>query len=158
MFDRKKFGEIYDQYVRLVAFVVAKYLSDEEDIKDLTNEVFVRFFERAAVETIGNVRSYLTASAKNAAINESRKRRIHCDFDENACSSGEDALSSFRYREFVSGLRRFLKDEEIDILIDHDVYGYSFREIGESMKKKTDTVKTTYRRAVKKLREKGDYL
>lgn len=56
MFDRKKFGEIYDQYVRLVAFVVSKYLSDEEDIKDLTNEVFVRFFERAAVETIGNVR------------------------------------------------------------------------------------------------------
>lgn len=42
--DRKRGEEIYNRYVRLVAFVVSKYLSDEEDVKDLTNEVFVRFF------------------------------------------------------------------------------------------------------------------
>ena len=55
--NRKKWEEIYNRYVRLVAFVVSKYLSDEEDVKDLTNEVFVRFFERTSTETVGNRQS-----------------------------------------------------------------------------------------------------
>ncbi len=156
--NRKKWEEIYNRYVRLVAFVVSKYLSDEEDVKDLTNEVFVRFFERTSTETVGNLQSYLTVSAKNAAINHLKKRKEVCTLDENRCLSGEDSLSSFRYREFVSSLRRFLKDEEIDILIDHDVYGYSFREIAAFRNRNAETVKTLYRRAVLKLREKGEEL
>jgi DNA-directed RNA polymerase specialized sigma24 family protein len=66
------FETIYNDQVKLVAFVVAKYIADPETVKDVTNDVFVSFFQNAA-SVSGSIKFYLCQSAKNAAINRAKK-------------------------------------------------------------------------------------
>ncbi len=57
----------------MVFFVTARYLKDKAEIEDVVQETFVQFFGHAsAVGT--SVRSYLTASVKNLALNAITKK------------------------------------------------------------------------------------
>ena len=42
----KIFNEIYVTYGKLVFFVISKYVNQLEDIEDLTNDVFLSFFNQ----------------------------------------------------------------------------------------------------------------
>lgn len=60
----KVYEEIYYSYVKLVAFCIGKYTSNVEDIKDLTNEVFLRFFKNAD-KVDNSIKYYLLNIARN---------------------------------------------------------------------------------------------
>ena len=66
----KIFNEIYIKYGKLVFFVISKYVQQYQDIEDLTNDVFLRFFNQIQqMDLTNNIKSYLTTSAKNMALN-----------------------------------------------------------------------------------------
>lgn len=73
--DRRAFGELYDRYVRLVRTVVSSATNDLAVIDDLTQEAFLRAYQRMDRLRDGDgFKSWLFGVAKNVAREHRRKR------------------------------------------------------------------------------------
>ena len=148
----KIYEEIYNQYVKLVAFQVGKYIADKETIKDITNDVFIAFFEYQS-EISSSIKSFLCMSARNMSINYLKKndKILYTDTEEEFVN--EDALESApTYKELIEDLKEVLSKEEVEIVLLHAVEGYSFKEIGEMLNIKANAANTRYFRALKKFK------
>ncbi|MDE5547036.1 MAG: sigma-70 family RNA polymerase sigma factor, partial [Anaeroplasmataceae bacterium] len=80
----KIFNEIYATYCKLVFFVISKYVNQLEDIEDLTNDVFLSFFNQIQqINLTDNIKSYLTTSAKNKALDFMNKKNNYVEVSES---------------------------------------------------------------------------
>jgi len=163
------FEEIYNTYIKLVAFVCGKYLENDDDICLVTNDVFVNFFNHLdGIDPQGRgLKYYLTVSAKNASLNHLRQKRRHLDTLSTTDEEAEALLSipdpdsenlgaSLRYRELVRDMASCMDDTALDIVLRHAVMGETFPAIGNALSIKPSTVKTIYHRALAAFRrEKG---
>ncbi len=165
------FEVIYNTYAGAVAFVCGRYLSDDTDIRSVTNDVFVSFFQRAPyIEEIESLRAYLTQAARHAALDFLRsKNRRERGLTEPTSPDGDtdpltlipdpdgDITSHVRYKALTDDLRATVGDEATEIILSHAVCGESFPEIAARLGLKTGTVKTRYHRAIHQFRkQKGD--
>jgi len=143
------FELVYTKYRGLVAFVIAKFIQDDDVIKDLVHDVFVLFFENASnVKT--NIKSYLTSTAKNISLNYLRKKQKETEFDENLYGINEKNTNP-SYQEIITYLSQYLNQTELKILLLHLVDDYTFKEISEQLNLKENTTKSIYFRALKKV-------
>ena len=73
--DRRAFGDLYDRYVRMVRIVVASASQDSAVIDDLTQEVFLRAYQRLdRLRDSDGFKSWLFGVAKNVAREHRRKK------------------------------------------------------------------------------------
>ena len=146
--DERKIREIYEyiyyQYYKLVAFCIAKYCTDIELIKDLTNDVFLNFFENV-LNVKSSVKYYLLSTARNIVINYLKK-------ENNINISFDNKNSHYLYNELVDDLRSVLSDYEVSIIIKHCVDGLTFIELEKIYGIKAKTINKTFERAVKKFK------
>ena len=165
------FETIYDTYARSVAFVCGRFLSDDTDIRSVTNDVFIRFFQRSPyLDEIESLRAYLMQSARHAALDflrakNRRERGLTAltppDEDTDPLTLIPDPDGNIaahaRYRALTDDLRATVGDEAAEIILAHAVCGESFPEIAARLGLKTGTVKTRYHRAIQRFRkQKGD--
>ena len=168
------FEIIYHTYAGSVAFVCARYLSDDTDIRSVTDDVFVSFFQRAPyIEEIESLRAYLSQAARRAALDHLRARnRRERRLTETRFPTGReddtdpltlipdpdgDVAAHARYKAITEDLCRTVGQECAEIILSHAVCGESCPEIARRLGKKENTVKTAYHRAIKRFRkEKGD--
>ena len=57
-------------------------------------------------------------------------------------------------KALIEQLKEILRKDELMILIEHLIYGYSFKELSRIYKKPLNTIKTIYLRAKRKLKER----
>jgi RNA polymerase sigma factor (sigma-70 family) len=146
-------------------------LSDDTDIRSVTNDVFVSFFQRAPyIGKIESLRAYLCQAARRAALDflraKNRRERgltelIFPDEDTDPLilipDPDGDIPAHARYKAMTADLCATVGQESAEIVLSHAVCGESFPEIALRLGKKENTVKTAYHRAIKKFRkEKGD--
>lgn len=149
------FSKIYSFYSRLVYFTIMKYVDNQSDIEELTQEVFVDFFNNLD-NKIDNIKYYLLTSAKNKAIDylKSKKHKIeYTDFSQ--FRNIEDDSINKNYENLLSAFKNYLSDLEIDILIQHIIYDLTFKELSTIHNKPLNTIKTIYLRAKKKIKERS---
>jgi len=73
--DRRAFGELYDRYVRMVRTIVASASNDSAVIDDLTQEAFLRAYQRIHRLRDGDgFKSWLFGVGKNVAREHRRKK------------------------------------------------------------------------------------
>ena len=146
------YEKIYSDCVKLVSFSVSKYINDNEIIKDITNEVFVSFFNNS-INVNNSIKYYLLNTARNLAIQylEKENKIIKC---ENIEEIGEynNFDSHIKYLELIDDLKQVLTENEVRIIVLHVIEGYTFKEIGEKLKVNSKTVNKIYERAIKKYR------
>ena len=71
---QESFKNIYEAYYKLVYFCVGNFLKNKEDIEDVTQEVFINFFNNLEnINVSGSIKYYLTRSARNLSINYLKK-------------------------------------------------------------------------------------
>ena len=165
------FESIYNAYARSVAFVCGRYLADDTDIRSVTNDVFISFFQRSPyIEEIDSLRAYLMQSARHAALDFLRaKSRRERRLTELTSPDGDtdpltlipdpdgDITAHARYMALTDDLRAAVGDEAAEIILSHAVCGESFPAIAARLGMKTGTVKTRYHRAIQRFRkQKGD--
>lgn len=144
------FGEIYCAYGKLAYFIISKYVSNKEDIEDLTQEVFVSFYNQLGKNQIDNIKYYLAVSAKNQALNFLKKAVDTQPIDESVITAGGLGFSEFS--DLTETFKKYISETEIEIIYAHCVYGLKFNEIAELLCKPLNTVISAYNRAVKKLK------
>lgn len=143
------FKEIYETYYKLVYFCVGNYLPNKEDIEDITSEVFINFFNHLDnIKLNGNIKYYLTRSAKNLSINYLKKSSKQIEIKEIEKTLGYVIY----YSDLLSLLKDNLTDLERECVISHILEGYSLREIAKDKLMNVNTIKSVYRRALFKLK------
>lgn len=142
------FEEIYYLYGKLVGFVISKYVFVKEDIEELINDVFISFYNNLNTIEFKSIKYYLVTSAKNKAIDFLRKKKEEVLLDDDYIFSVSDNKSL--YYQIVDDLKRCLKENEIEIILLHVIYNFSFKEISNIQNKPLTTISTIYSNAIKK--------
>ena len=155
-YKEKRIEKVYEKYKKLVTFVISKYIKDKEIIKDITLDVFLNYIENE--NKVFNIQKYLTSTAKYMSLKYLKKNnQMDLDsIDEEVLYSNNK--SNIEYNLIIDEFKEFLSNEEIDIMILHIVYNYTFKEISLTKKIKLNSIKSIYRRAIIKCKEKGVFL
>lgn len=146
------FKLIYDSYFKLVYFCIAGYVTNKEDIEELSNDVFLKFFNHLDnIRIDGSIKYYLTTSAKNTAINFVKKQKLLLTSENLHLIPSEEPKSYDS--DLIDKIKESLTKEESELVIEHVVIGKSLREIARETKESSNTVKSRYRRSIMKLRK-----
>ncbi|MCH5172419.1 MAG: sigma-70 family RNA polymerase sigma factor [Erysipelotrichales bacterium] len=151
---KRLYENIYNQYYKLVYFCVAKFIADNEIIKDLVNESFLIFFEN--VSNINrSMKYYLLNIAKNQAKTYLKKSK-NIDYVDDSIMLNfpdDDVKSSEIYISLIDDLKCVLSDLEVGIIIYHAVDGLTFKELETKYNIKAKTINKMYERAIKKFKK-----
>ena len=148
------FSEIYYFYYRLVYFTIMKYISNPSDIEELIQDVFIGFFNNLNLK-IDNIKYYLLTSAKNKSIDYLKSKNNDVKYsDLKNYKNIADSSNNKNYDDLINMFKQYLNDFEIEIIIQHVIYEYSFKELSQTYNKPLNTILSVYNRAKKKLKER----
>ena len=146
----KVFSDIYSAYFRLACYVASNYLRSKEDIEDAANDAFINFFNHLeSFDAEKSIKYYITASAKNIAINIGKKNQEQLEFDEDISPSSDKMPEETM---LIDVMEKTLNKDEINLINEHVIEGVPLREIADRRSESPNTVKSKYLRAIKKLR------
>ncbi len=79
--DETAFAETYERYWLLIYAHIVKMLDNEDDAKDITQEIFTHLWLKAnSIETCYNLAGYLYVSARHKVINLIRQNKVRRDY------------------------------------------------------------------------------
>ncbi|MGD8329425.1 MAG: sigma-70 family RNA polymerase sigma factor [Acidobacteriota bacterium] len=167
--QQHRFAELVDRYQTQIVNYVCRMLGNYEDAVDLSQDVFLKAY--SALESYRPqypFPAWLFRIARNAAIDEIRKRRLSTvsldapmEFDDGSTpreveSSGLDPEDSYLGLEFanrISAAIDELPEKYREPIVLRHAGGLSYDEIAEAMELPIGTVKTRIFRARDALRQ-----
>ena len=153
------FEKIYFEYGKLVGFIISKYVTKKEDIEELVNDIFLKFSSVLFDIKLDNIKYYLVVSAKNAAINFLKKKdnKLNIEYnDEYIKTLKQDQVDNSKYYDLVHNMEQYLSELEINIIILHSVYDYSFKELAIKYQKSISSINSIYHRAIIKYNKRRE--
>ncbi len=162
--DRSGFEDIMAWYADDVLRLCYALLWNEEEAKDVFQEVLLRFTrmvrQNKLRESNGSVKGLLMMIARNICIDKLRKKVDFCSVDQDDSLSHE--MMNLRTPDKIADEQRFkkafqealsqLSDAQRTILVLHELNDESHSDIAKSLKLTIDCVKMQLYRARKKLR------
>jgi RNA polymerase sigma factor (sigma-70 family) len=139
-----------------------KFLGNEEDAKDVVQEVFIRVWNgREQMEEIQNWEAWCMRIARNLSLDKIRSltRKQTQPIDESF-DVHHDALTPYESTEIDESMQRIrliiaeLPEKQRQIMHLRDVEGYSYNEISEILEIDMNQVKVNLFRARSAVREK----
>lgn len=70
------FRGVYDSLYPELYLYIHTFLSDEAEVQDIIQEVFLKLLENDRLEKVANIRAYLFSCVRNAVFDRLRKSRI----------------------------------------------------------------------------------
>ena len=102
------------------------------------------------IDSTKNLKYYLTTISKNLSLNYINSIKQEEELDENIVYS-EDTHDHFN--EYIEKFKEFLNEEEIDLLVYHLLYGFTFKDIAMMKEVSIDVISSKYRRTIIKIRK-----
>ncbi|WP_316820811.1 RNA polymerase sigma-70 factor [Pedobacter gandavensis] len=164
--NHQAYTQIFDRFYALLYFHALKILLDEDEAKDLIQELFEMIWLKRKSLTINtSVSAYLYAATRNIVLNQIARKKVKNKYlDSLAAFVGhEEYLTDFYVRE--NELKRIIEKEvaalpqkmsEIFKLSRHEYL--SHKEIASRLYLSELTVKTQVKRALKILKPKLGFL
>lgn len=165
--DLAAFNVLVERYQRLVFAVCSRLLLDPQHAEDVTQETFIRAYTALDQYYGGSFRAWLLRIATNRSYDLLRhSQRRPADSYEAQTVESEPQWSSeplspdpaqFASRAALSdhlerALAQLPADQRLAVLL-HDVHGYPYDEIAETMAVSLGTVKSRLSRGRARLRE-----
>lgn len=149
----REFSEIYEKYKGLVCFILTKYIDNQFEIDDLLQESFISVFNNIdRIKT--DFKGYIASISKNKALNYLKQKKKYCLLSDAEIDKSvliDETRSNLRL--LIDDLNKKLNEEEVNIIIYHLVYDYTFKDIAINLNMKESTIKTKYFRALRKYNE-----
>ena len=144
------FNQIYNTYSYLIFYISLQIVKDNEIAKDITNETFYKMFiNKDKIDNNKNLKYYLTTICKNLSINYLNSKKNEKEYLEGIIVN-DNRVDHFD--EYIDKFKDFLNQEELDLIIYHLLYDYSFKEIALMKNVTTSVVSSKYRRTIIKVR------
>lgn len=146
--DEAAFEELYNEYHKIVFYVIYQIVHDQEVAKDLVQDTFLNVFNKIDTYDGGNLKYWIITIAKHLAINyynRVMKKEQNVIHDDELVESYNDipAPSLGKYDAILS--KHFTKEEK-DIIVYHVVFGYTYEEIGLILNQDPKTIGKKCRR------------
>jgi RNA polymerase sigma-70 factor (ECF subfamily) len=154
--DRQAFGLLYDRYVELIFRYCLVRLRDREDAEDATSLIFARALAALPTQRGGSFRSWLFSIAHNVVVDVHRSERAGLPWEmlehlpARELSLEEQAITEERRRAVVQGLASL--PEEQRQVVELRLAGLTGPEIAATLGRSHESVRTTQRRALTRLR------
>jgi RNA polymerase sigma-70 factor, ECF subfamily len=153
------FAELYERTFPRVYAYVASLLRDRSAAEDVTAQAFERAYRkrRSYRATRGSMDAWVFGIARNAALDELRKRRRRASLESDpedvyAASPADQADMALR-RETVRAALASLDGQERDLIALKFAGGLSNGEIARVLRMSESNVGTRLHRTITKLRE-----
>ena len=147
------FEEIYYLYYKLIYFCISTFIDNHQDIEELVDDVFVNFYNNINKREFTSIKYYLTTSAKNISLNflRNNKNKKYI-LDETAVYTHvENSLNNDC--EIITKLQEFLTEEELYILLEHNIYGKKLVQLAEEFSINSVNMRVKYYRIIKKCKK-----
>jgi RNA polymerase sigma-70 factor (ECF subfamily) len=145
--DEESIQEVYYAYRKLLFFIIVSIVKNEEDAKDLLQETFLKAIEnRRSIANPKYLEAYLTATARNLAINFAKKSKPDVSYEDLEEVYGEEEKDN----AYLQEMNAYLTDKENIIILYRIEYGYSFRAIADLTGIPVSTVVLRYKTALAK--------
>ena len=148
--DIEAFNELYNLINNNVYSFALSILKNNEDAKDVMQEVFITIYHNAyKYQNQNKPMAWILTITKNIAYTKIRnnKKTINVDEIEFITKPNHDDKILVEY------LLNNLTTEERNIIILHAMNGFKFYEIAKILDLKLTTTLSKYHRAIKKLKE-----
>ncbi len=152
------FNRIYQEYAYLVYYVSLKIVRQSSIAEEITNEVFYQFFvNKNEIQADKNLKYYLVTISKNLSFNYLSSQKDVVELNEELLLNTQNNDQD-HFDDYIQQFKDFLNEEEVDILVLHFLYGFTFKEIASEKKVSTDSISSKYRRTMQKVKKhyKGD--
>lgn len=152
----KAFNIIYNEYSYLVYYVALKIVKDKSLAEEITNETFLNFFlNKDKIDSCKNIKYYLVTTSKNLAINNYKYQERLVEFSTDIVAENK---TYDHFKDYIDRFKDFLDEQEIDLIVLHLLYDYSFKEIANQYNVSINVISSKYRRVIKKVKQyyKGD--
>jgi RNA polymerase sigma-70 factor, ECF subfamily len=158
--DKKAFEQLFHRYVERIYYFSLKYLADQYEAEETTQEVFVKLWDnRARLKEDLSFKSYLFMVCRNAVIDVFRKRKIHLEACKEMAARIETLSLTpddvYEYNNLVRVLEEFvaaLPEKRRKIYQLSRERGHSHKAIALELGISVKTVETQIRLAIKQLR------
>ncbi len=154
------YEDLYNEYYKLLYYVVIKMVKNDNDTEDIVIESFRKAFNNIDKFDLSrpesNFKAWLVRIAKNEVINfinkNNKQRKEYIDEDIKATNSNFD--------KFIDEFKEILNDNELDILIFRIKYNMKLIDIASLYDTDTNHIYNIYKTALKKLKKyykQGDF-
>ena len=145
------FNIIYKEYSYLVFYVSLQIVKDNDIAKDITNETFYKFYaNKDNIDSEKNLKYYLTTISKNLSLNYLSSIKNEEPLDENIMYKDE---KKDHFNDYIEKFKDFLDQEEIDLIVYHLLYGFTFKDLAIMKNVSIDVISSKYRRTLIKIRK-----
>lgn len=151
--DEDAFNEIYYKYHDLVYYVILKIVKNRDDASDLTEDTFLKMYQKIEQYKGGNFKYWLLQIAKHEALNfvtRVASKRKEVSLNEELVNDAQD--DSFSLGKYDDLLRENFDDEARTIIILKIVFDYTFDEIAEELDLSKSYVYRCYKLSILKLK------
>lgn len=153
--DRDAFGTLYERCRTPVYAMALSCLRNAESAQDLTQDVFVRVWERAGqYRAQGSPMAWLLTLCRNEAMSRLRTQGREGTLEPELWEAipAESAGLTPEERVLLQTALAALEDRERQVVLLHAVTGLKHREIAALLELPLATVLSKYHRALKKMR------
>ncbi len=157
--DRKAFRYLYEQYFSKMVLFAESYVYDEEEAKDLVQDLFFYIWDHADSLLINSsLKGYLFTSLRNRCLNVLRDRKIlDCRndklFEAQLFAGIENVGIDEVVEKRLQNALNVLPDKCREIILLKVVEGKKNKEIADLLGLAETTIKTQVQRAYRILRE-----
>ncbi len=149
--QQETFSKFFETYKNLIFYTTNNILKDRLDAEDITQEVFIEFFNNIKeVPDDANLKLYISSLAKKRAIDLYRKKaKTPMHFTDEIENYGE--IDKQIHPTLT--LDHLLEEKEAHIVSLRIIYDFSFKEIAIDMNMSLGTIQGIYYSAIKKLKK-----
>ncbi len=160
--DAGAFKALYDRYYdRLLRFVWLK-IRDEEIIKDLVQEVFLRIWNgRENLDPSCSTKAYLFSVAQNLSIDFLRRKRFENSYlsEQSSRTLHAEPDASFELRDKIAHALACVPDDQRSVFVLSRYEGLTYPQIATALNISIKTVESRMSKTLRFLREQlADYL
>lgn len=161
-----QFENVLREYSGPVYSFCARLIGNEEDAKDLTQDIFVKIWKNLEKYDEGkSLKAWIFTIARNTCYDWLRKKRNltfsqmnneEVDFDETIVDESPIQDELYIEKENVGNIEKALKvlsEDQVEVVTLHYSEELSFEEISEILGKSINTVKSQNRRALEKMKK-----
>lgn len=147
------FEEIYNEYSKLIFVTINHYIKNIQDSEELVQDTFISFLNSLYKKEIINIKYYLLVIAKNKALDFIKLNKKNLQVYENVLYDSLDENDNTFFTDLLFELKKYLNDFEIELIINHIIYNFTFKELSMKYNQKINTLITIYNRAIKKYKK-----
>lgn len=147
------FAELYHAYSEVLYSFLIKLGSQNEDIKDVIQQTFIKLWEhRAGLNEELSLQSYLITIAKNDIYNSIKKRLTEKKHQIALPETDEQVLQMSEIRDLFHHILLELPDKRREVFTMSRVEGYSNKEIAEMLNITKSTVENHINHSTKQVK------